>query len=96
MADKRTEDEVLLSLLELLNSFSQIAGFGFVIAAFFKFHQHKLHPGEWWASLPADRSRALTEKGLTPESLSQALEAYQEGDTAPLKSFLERMREAGT
>jgi hypothetical protein len=92
VCDAAPPGENLADLAQSLTAISYLAGFAFVLAAIYKFKQHKDNPtlgliSAVWASLDDTTAASLTASGYSPYYLVGAVEQAEDGDTSDLLAF---------
>ena len=90
--------DILAELAEAITAISYIGGLAFVVAAVFKFKQHKDNPTQdphnplglisaAWVLIDSSTVASLTELGYSPQYLVDAVEQAKDGDTSELLAF---------
>jgi Holliday junction resolvasome RuvABC DNA-binding subunit len=99
-AKKLPPGDNLTELAQSITAISYMAGFGFLIAAIFKFKQHKDNPTQGqlalisavWTSIDGPTATALTALGYSPQFLVDAVEHAKDGDTSDLIAFFNDLK----
>jgi Holliday junction resolvasome RuvABC DNA-binding subunit len=90
--------DILAELAEAITAISYIGGLAFVVAAIFKFKQHKDNPTQdphnplglisaAWVLIDDSTVTSLTDLGYSPQFLADAVEQAKDGDTSNLLAF---------
>ncbi len=95
-----TDDDILAELAKAITAISYVEGLAFVVAAIFKFKQHKDNPTQdphdplglvsaVWALIDASTVTSLTELGYSPRFLVDAVKQAKDGDSSDLLDFFD-------
>jgi hypothetical protein len=96
----RLGDPDFVELAQSITAISYRAGFAFVIAAIFKFKQHKDNPTQSplglisavWTWIDGPTAAELTALGYSPQFLLDAVEHAKDGDTSDLIAFFNDLK----